>query len=80
MNPAMMPGMDDPSLDGTAKMFYSPQNMQNNHMIMMGSRQFFSIVGGCIAGIMGFEGLHGLAAYAVTQLLVRRHPSKRASP
>ncbi|KAA8534401.1 hypothetical protein F0562_031918 [Nyssa sinensis] len=42
---------------------FNAENMQNNMKIIYYSRTFMSIIGGVIAGILGFTGLTGFILY-----------------
>ncbi|XP_010546958.1 PREDICTED: ER membrane protein complex subunit 6 [Tarenaya hassleriana] len=44
---------------------FSAENMQNNLRILQNSRTFLSIIGGVIAGILGFTGLTGFVFYVL---------------
>ncbi|OVA03081.1 ER membrane protein complex subunit 6 [Macleaya cordata] len=60
------------SSDDTDIPTFSAENLQNNLKIIYYSRTFLSIIGGVIAGILGFTGLTGFVFYflimAVTSL------------
>ncbi|KAL1320755.1 hypothetical protein HN51_065458 [Arachis hypogaea] len=42
---------------------FNAENMQNNMKIIYYSRTFLSIIGGVVAGILGFTGLKGFVFY-----------------
>ncbi|PIN10600.1 hypothetical protein CDL12_16801 [Handroanthus impetiginosus] len=48
---------------------FNVENMQNNTRIINYSRTFMSIIGGVIAGILGFTGLTGFIFYFVVMAI-----------
>ncbi|KAI3690890.1 hypothetical protein L2E82_49102 [Cichorium intybus] len=63
-----MAGHDDSSLSGKKSSenevpTFNAENMQSNMKVVYYSRTFMSIIGGVIAGILGFTGLMGFVIY-----------------
>ncbi|KAL2459749.1 Rab5-interacting family protein [Forsythia ovata] len=56
------PGKTDSDITDELPTF-NVENMQNNAKIIYYSRTFMSIIGGVIAGILGFTGLTGFILY-----------------
>ncbi|XP_042509340.1 ER membrane protein complex subunit 6-like isoform X2 [Macadamia integrifolia] len=48
---------------------FHAENLQNNNKIICYSRTFLSIVGGVIAGILGFTGLTGFVFYILVMAI-----------
>ncbi|CAA0829421.1 Rab5-interacting family protein [Striga hermonthica] len=55
-------GLDDIST-------FNVENMQNNTRIINYSRTFMSIIGGVVAGILGFTGLTGFIFYFIVMAI-----------
>ncbi|CAA2969862.1 ER membrane complex subunit 6 isoform X2 [Olea europaea subsp. europaea] len=58
---------------------FNVENMQNNAKIIYYSRTFMSIVGGVIAGILGFTGLTGFLFYFLVMAITSVGLASKAS-
>ncbi|XP_071702611.1 uncharacterized protein [Rutidosis leptorrhynchoides] len=69
-----MAGHDDSSVSGKKSSenevpTFNAENLQSNMKVIYYSRTFMSIVGGVIAGILGFTGLMGFVFYLLVMAI-----------